>query len=421
MINPLLISTSDSDGGASRATYRLHQALHSMNINSQMLVQDQKTGDYTVTAQKSNITRLRRSLDMLPLKLYPGRDQKIFFSPQWLPDNISKQVSEFNPDVINFHWTNAGYVQIETLAKLKKPIVLTLHDMWAFTGGCHYSGDCLNYTNSCGTCPQLKSSKAKDLSHWIWERKLKSWKDLDITIVTPSHWLAKCAASSSLLKGVRIEVIPNGLDANKYKPIDQSIARSILGLPQDKQLILFGAMSSTSNRRKGFYLLQLALQSKILAELKYQVEILIIGASQPKNLPDLGLKYHYLGKLNDDCSLALVYAAADVFVAPSLQDNLPNTVMESLACGTPCVAFDIGGMPDMIEHKRNGYLATPFETGDLAQGIVWVLEDRVRWRSLSQRSREKVETEFTLKIQADNYLSLYHRLIGEKSAKVKVK
>ena len=177
--------------------------------------------------------------------------------------------------MINLHWINGGYLKIGTIAKFKKPIVWTLHDMWAFTGGCHYNVDCTNYTTSCGNCPQLHSHKETDLSRWIWKRKARAWQNLNLTIVTPSHWLAKCAASSSLLKNVRIEVIPNGLDTKQYKPIEKSLARSILGLPEDKQLILFGAMSATSDPRKGFNFLQSALQNLSQSGWGEQVELVV--------------------------------------------------------------------------------------------------------------------------------------------------
>jgi glycosyltransferase involved in cell wall biosynthesis len=414
MIKPLLISSSDISGGAARAGYRLHQGLQSIDVDSQMLVQNKQSDDYTVICPVSKIDKgigkLKPTLDILPLQLYPQRDRTPY-SVQWLPDKLTEKVAELNPDVINLHWINGGYLKIETIAKFKKPIVWTLHDMWAFTGGCHYNGECMNYINFCGTCPQLHSNKEKDLSRWIWKRKAKAWKNLNLTIVTPSHWLAKCAASSSLLKDMRIEVIPYGLDTKQYKPIEKSVARSILGLPEDKQLILFGAMNATGDPRKGFNLLQSALQKLSQSGWGEQVELVVFGSSQPKNPTKLGFKLHYLGRLNDDISLSLVYAAADVFLAPSVQDNLPNTVMESLACGTPCVAFDIGGMPDMIEHQQNGYLAKPFNVEDLAKGIVWVLEDEERLGKLGSNGRAKVEQKFTLEIQANNYLSLYSKYL----------
>ena len=406
----LLCSSSDIGGGAARSAYRLHQGLQDLQVDSQILVQTKLSDDFRVLAGSSKLAKglakLRPTLDQLPLYPYPKRERSPY-SVQWLPDNLAAQVAQINPDVIHLHWINGGYLKIETIARFKKPIIWTLHDMWAFTGGCHITKDCMNYTNSCGTCPQLHSNKEIDLSRWIWQRKARAWQNLNLTIVTPSHWLAKCAASSSLLKNVRIEVIPNGLDTQQYKPIEKSVARSILSLPEDKQLILFGAMSATSDPNKGFNFLQSALQNLSQSGWGEQVELVVFGSSQPKNPTELGLKSHYLGRLNDDISLSLVYAAADVFIAPSVQDNLPNTVMESLACGTPCVAFDIGGMPDMIEHQQNGYLAKPFDIDDLARGITWVLEDEERLQKLGSNGREKIEQNFSLEIQAYNYLSVY--------------
>ncbi|MBD1940415.1 glycosyltransferase family 4 protein [Microcoleus sp. FACHB-68] len=414
-MKPLLLSIYDISGGAARAAYRLHGGLQHIGVNSQMLVQAKQSEDETVIAPQTKMgmgfAMLRPTLDLLPLALYSKRERTPYF-PQWLPDTITTKVSQLNPDVINLHWVCGGFVQIETLAKLGKPIVWTLHDMWPFTGGCHYTQECARYTDSCGACPQLGSHKDKDLSRWVWQRKAKAWKDLNLTIITPSHWLAKCAASSSLFENQRVEVIPNGLDSRQYKPIDRRLARERLNLPQDKLLILFGSLRATSEHRKGFHLLQPALKSLSKSGWHEKLELVVFGASQPTHPPDLGLKSHYLGRLSDDISLALVYAAADVFVAPSVQDNLPNTVMEALACGTPCVAFKIGGMPDMIEHQENGYLASPFEVEDFAKGIVWVLEDKERWLRLCQRAREKAEQEFTQQLQASRYLAVFAEIIA---------
>jgi glycosyltransferase involved in cell wall biosynthesis len=409
-MKPLLISMSDIDGGAARATYRLHRGLKNIGVDSQMLVQNKQSNDFTVIAPESKVSKgigkLKPTLDSLPLQLYPQRDRSTY-SVQYLPDKLSAKVAQINPDVINLHWINAGYMQIETLAKFKKPIVWTLHDMWAFTGGCHYNGDCMNYAISCGACPQLHSNTEKDLSRWVWKRKAKAWQNLNLTIVTPSRWLADCARKSSLFQNLRIEVIANALDTQVYKPIDQRIARNLLNLPLDKKLILFGAMSSTSDRRKGFHLLEPALRKLSADKNLENLELVIFGASRPSEVPNLGFPIHYLGQLNDDVALALLYSAADVFIAPSVQDNLPNTVMESLASGTPCIAFDIGGMSDMIEHQKNGYLAKPFDIDDLARGITWVLEDEERLRKLGVNGREKVEDNFNLEIQANNYLLMY--------------
>ncbi|MEO0969132.1 MAG: glycosyltransferase family 4 protein [Cyanobacteria bacterium J06639_18] len=413
-MNPLIISTFDISGGAARAAFRLHQGLREIDINSRMLVQYKSSNEENVIGAKNKLEKwfnqMRPTLNNFPLRYYPQRSNEVF-SGQWLPETVGQKVKSLATDVINIHWVG-GYLQIETIAKFKQPLVWTFHDMWGFTGGCHYTFECDRYKNNCGSCPQLNSSQNKDISRWIWKRKIRSWQKLNLTIVSPSKWLAQCARQSSLFQNYRIEVIPNGIDLKRYKPINRSFAREWLNLPQDKQLILFGA-AFTNQKRKGIHLLYSALENLKQAGYCDQVELVIFGSSKPRNLSHLGFKYHYMGSLHDDIALALLYAAVDMFVAPSLQDNLPNTVIEALACGTPCVAFNIGGMPDSIEHQRNGYLAQPFDTEDFAAGIIWILsassEDIV---SLRSRSREKVEREFSLQLQAQRYSQLFTEVLG---------
>jgi glycosyltransferase involved in cell wall biosynthesis len=414
ILNALLLSIADDGGGAARAAHRLHQSLRTADIDSHLLVQTKVTDDPTTITLQNKIEKglasIRPAINAIPLKLFTQADSKTY-SLQWLPERVTKKVNQLTPDLINLHWICDGFLRIETLTKFKTPIVWTLHDMWSFTGGCHYSGECDRYTENCGHCPQLGSVQSSDFSSWVWQRKQKALKTLNLTLVTPSQWLANCAQSSSLLKGYRVKVIPNGLDLKIYKPIDSQLARQILNLPQDKQLILFGAIKATSDRRKGFHLLQPALQNLKQLRNNADIQIVVIGSSAPMQPIDLGFETHYLGTLKDDYSLALAYAAADVFVAPSVQDNLPNTVLEAIACGTPCVAFEIGGMPDLINHKSNGYLAQPFEVEDFAQGINWVLGDRERWQTLSEAARTKAEQEFSLELQASRYRDLFHELV----------
>lgn len=410
----LLISTYDINGGAARSAYRLHEGLRNIHVNSHMLVQEKFSQDNSIIAPKlklsQGIARAKYTFEALPLKFYSKLD-KSSFSIQWLPDKVISQVTKIQPNIINLHWIFGSFLQIETISKLRYPLVWTLHDMCAFTGGCHYSCECQGYIKSCGTCPILGSSKNLDLSRWIWKRKAKAWENLNLTIVSPSSWLAKCASSSSLFKNLRIEKIPYGINTNKFKKINSNIARDILHLPQDKKLILFGSLKATSDKRKGFHLLQSAFQELSKTGLNYNCELVIFGSSESENSPKFGFKTHYLGSFNDDLSLALVYSAADVFVLPSLEDNLPNTVLEAIASGIPCVAFNIGGMPDMIEHQKNGYLAQPYEIEDLATGIAWVLESKERHQKLSYNAREKAEHEFALEIQAQRYISLYDEVI----------
>jgi glycosyltransferase involved in cell wall biosynthesis len=414
-MNVLHINVSDINGGAARATYRLHKGLENIGVKSQLLVQEKYSDDKMVIAPtiklSQGIARAKQSIDALPLKFYHKRIGSTF-SPQWLPDKVASHVAQIAPNVINMHWTNGAFMQIETVTKLKRPLVWTLHDMWAFTGGCHYSGECDRYTLSCGACPQLGSNQNWDLSHWIWQRKAKAWKNVNFTIVALSSWMAQSISSSPLFKESRIELIPNGLDTEKYKPINKQLARELLHLPQDKQLILFGALKATSDKRKGFHLLQTALQELSKSEWREHLELVVFGASQPTNPVDFGFRTHYLGHLHDDISLALVYSAADVMVIPSIQESFGQTASESLACGKPVVAFNTTGLKDIVEHQQNGYLAQPFKIEDLAQGITWVLENQERYQKLSHRAREKVEQEFTTEIQANRYLSLYKEVMG---------
>jgi glycosyltransferase involved in cell wall biosynthesis len=417
-MNVLLLSINDREGGAARATYRLHQGLQKVGVSSQMLVQHKVSSDPTVANPFDKFSRayngLKVLLDRLPLIFYEQQGE--VFSVQWLPDRLHNHITDLCPEVINLHWVGAGYVQIETLTHLHKPLVWTLHDMYPFTGGCHYSQDCDLYTAACGACPQLQSSRQQDVSRWIWHRKAKSWRSIDLTLVAPSQWLANCARSSSLFRNHRIEVIPNGIDTQIYKPVDRTVARHLLNLPQDRQLILFTATKATSDRRKGFHLLQTALQHLSQTPWRERVEAIVVGAGQPpESSPTLstGIRTHYLGKLSDDISLALVYAAADVFVAPSTQDNLPNTVLEAIACGTPCVAFKIGGMPDLIDHQQNGYLAQPFQIEEFAEGIVWILADRERHRQLAIAARHKAEQEFSQELQARRYHDLFQQIVHQ--------
>lgn len=375
-----------------------------------MLVRAKDTSDSTVAKETSARTKLAPVLDSLPLRRYPSSSKKPF-SVQWFPDTVGNRAVDFEPDVINLHWICNGFLRIETLRRFTQPVVWTLHDMWPFSGGCHYAGECDRYKSQCGQCPQLSSTRQGDLSASILHRKQTAWKDTDLTIVTPSKWLGKCAKESSLFQDRRIEVIPNGVDTDAFKPIDRELARQILNLPPTQKIVLFCAGSSTGDPRKGFSLLTDALET-LETQKQERVSLAVLGANSPSaESQSWKFETHYIGKLRDEISLALVYCAADIFVAPSRQDNLPNTILEALACGIPCVSFNIGGIPDMIDHRKNGYLAEPFKTSELAKGIKWILEDESRYQELSAAARSTVVENFSIEIQAERYNMLYESLL----------
>ncbi|AFY36219.1 glycosyltransferase family 4 protein [Calothrix sp. PCC 7507] len=411
----ILHLTQSEGGGAGRAAMRLHLGLLQASINSTTLVTYKESDLQSVVTPAKQVGLykiLQSEICSGILKEFFGRTTT--FSVNATPSFLLNQIENLRPDIINLHWISREFLKLEELQRLKTPLIWTLHDMWAFTGGCNYSGDCDRYTNTCGACPQLASSKESDLTRWVWNRKAKAWKNLNLTIVSPSTWLAERAKASSLFKDLRIEVIPNGLDTQKYQPFSQQVAREVLNLPQDKQLVLFGALNASQDKRKGFQLLLPALQSLSQTGWSDRLELVVFGASEPENPPDLGFKCHYLGQLKDNLSLALAYSSADVMVVPSYQEAFGQTASESMACGTPVVAFNATGLKDIVDHQQNGYLAKPYEVEDLAQGIVWILENTERHQKLRFYARKKAEKTFSLGIQASRYLSLYTEILANK-------
>ena len=410
----LIVNTSDIQGGAARAAYRLHRALLAYGFDSQMLVQSKVSDDYTVigpeTKIKKAIAKIRPMLDQLPARRYKNRS-KTLFSPAWLPfTDIVEKINKINPDIVHLHWICGGMMRIEDIGRITYPIVWSLHDNWAFSGGCHIKWECERYLDSCGACPRLGSNKVNDLSKKVWLRKQKVFSKKNMTIVGLSRWVGECSKNSALLKDRKHINLPNPIDTNLYKPFHKEKARELWNLPFDKKLVLFGANSATSDINKGFKELSEALQK---LEKNSDIEFVVFGSSHPQNAPDLGFQTHYLGHLHDDASLVTLYSAVDVMVVPSLQENLSNAIMESLACGTPVVAFDVGGNSDMIDHKINGYLARPFDTTDLANGIEWVLNTPT-YGELCKNVREKVIREFESKVVVEKYVALYKQLMNNR-------
>jgi len=407
----LIINTSDIQGGAARAAYRLHKSLLAQSIDSQMLVQSKSSDDFTVVNEDKKLrkyfNKLRPVIDSIPVRFYKGRT-KTLFSTSWFGfSNIVDKINEINPDIVHLHWICGGMMTVEDIAKIKAPIVWSLHDMWAFTGGCHYDEECKGYEKSCGNCKVL-GSKEKDLSRKIFNRKRKAFEaKKDITIVGLSSWIHECSKSSTLLKEKKHRNLPNPIDTNIFKPFDKEKSRELWSLPKDKKLVLFGAMGATSDPRKGFEELSEAMQK---LDKNQDIEFVVFGSSEPKESQNFGFKTHYLGYLHDDVSLVTLYSSVDVMMVPSLQENLSNAIMESLSCGTPVVGFDIGGNSDMIEHKTTGYLAKPFDATDLKYGIEWVLNNK-NYDKLYKNAREKILKEFDSKIVAQKYIKLYKEIL----------
>lgn len=417
----LTVNISDTSGGAARAAYRIHQAVQSLGINSFMLVKDKQSADKTVCAISDfdNTNFLKEGFRFVQHKIqnkiqqyrwqqYPNRED-VFLS-DLRSTSIHGAFQKIDFDVLHLHWINLRFLDLKELTKIQKPIVWTLHDSWAFTGICHYFYDCERYKTSCGNCPFLHSGKEKDLSYEVWHKKQEYYKELDLHIVTPSHWLSKAASSSRLLSQFPVHTIPNPIDINLFVTGNQMKSREALQLQQDKKYILFGAMNATKDKNKGFDYLVKAIQQ---IEQKYNysdIELLVFGSDGVSTPIDTKIPITYLGYIHSDTNMAKLYQSADVMVVPSLSENLSNAIMESLSCGTPVVGFDIGGNNDMIEHQQNGYLAQALSVVDLADGIMWCLENN-EMNELGHHARKKVVENFTMEKVGRQYVDLYERLM----------
>lgn len=409
----LIVSTCDIEGGAARAAYRLHRALVDNGIDSQMLVIDKRSDDFSVLLFIQNFGKLRNTFRKFQfrffnaIKSYPKKTKTLFSSSFLDYSNITDVINKINPDIVHLHWICGEMIKVEDIARIKASIVWSLHDMWAFTGGCHYDEECGRYVDSCGNCKVLGSKVDNDLSKNTFKRKQKTFSKInDMTIVGLSGWIANCAAQSFLFKQKKIISIPNLIDVDKFKPINKVFAREIYSLPKDKKLILFGAMSATSDPRKGFKYLQQAINMVQMEN----IELIVFGSGKPEVAPELKFKTHYLGRIYDDESLLLLYSACDVMLVPSVQENLSNTIMESLSCATPVVAFSIGGNADLIDHKLNGYLAMPFDSLDFAHGIEYILNS-ANYNELCENARYKIRDKFDSKVVVKQFINLYTTLI----------
>jgi glycosyltransferase involved in cell wall biosynthesis len=326
----------------------------------------------------------------------------------FLPSLRHRRINAIMKDILHLHWLGDGFLSPWSIGRLAAPVVWTMHDTWPFTGGCHWLKECKNYRHSCGRCPELLSARKLDLSHLHWRLKRRSVLRLKPTVVSPSRAYAALARQSGMLAGCRVEHIPNGIDTQVFRPRDKDVARGLLGLPHDRPLILFGAVEATHDHNKGFDLLITALHH-LQTEKRTDVVCAVFGTSSDA-IDEVPCSFRFLGQLRDELTLALAYSAADIFVCPSRQENLPNTIMESLACGTPVVAFAIGGIPDLAEHGVTGYLAAPHDPHALAEGIALLLDNPGLRENMAVASREKAERGFSMPVVVKRYLALYEEI-----------
>lgn len=403
------ISTSEKIGGAAIAANRLNEAFRKNNIDSKMLV-------ITKTTSKESIITLLKGKDIFFYKIKEILIQKLkktilnnsyFFTLGWFGCNIHKSKLLLEADAIYIHWTGFDFLSIKEISKilsLEKPIILFMHDMWFITGGCHHSFDCERYKSQCKSCPIIRNKFAKSLSSVTFFLKKKFLQNHNnLHIVTPSNWLSSCVKQSALFSSADINVIPNLIDTNLYKPLNKDEARRILNLPLNKKIILFGCNGGKTDEHKGWSLLLSALS---YLDRKDIVILLFGGYLKEEEIYTINFPIFSMGYLFDEYSSVLLYNAADVFVTPSLAENFPNVLLESLSCGTYAVGFNVGGIPDLIQHKETGYLAKYKDVIDLANGINWV------FNNLNEKSRNNLH-EFVCENYSTNVIISKHKKMLE--------
>lgn len=418
-MNIVHLNQYDVRGGAARAMYRLHEGFQAAGHQSRLVVGRQETFDDEVSQigyQSSRLSTLLKKIwdnKVAPrLETHLSRDEWSHLV-SW--DMLRSPVIH-NADVINLHNLHGGYFNVRVLPLLaaQKPIVWTLHDMWPLTGHCAYAYDCQRWRTGCYDCPLLKGSgrhlvepvpTRHDRTRARWSRKRAIYQALPLSVITPSRWLKEIAQQSILAATATVWHVPNGIDVDRFKPLDQHLARQALDLPVDAQVIFFSA-ETIDNRRKGTTYLWQAL-----AELKADRNIWLLTSGRQIDISRQAQRFNvrHLGYLSDEGLQRLAYTAADVFVLPSLADNQPLVVLEALACGTPVVAFDVGGIPEMVRHMQTGYLARYQDTQDLSHGIQLILENAPLKQDMRRACRTTAETDYALARQVQGYLEVYRQ------------
>lgn len=418
----LLINTSERTGGAAIAAHRLMEALKNNGIKAKMLVRDKLSSDPTVVPlDASPLLKLKFIWERVVIWAANGFRRHRLFDVDIA--NVGTDITDLpefrQADVIHLHWINQGFLSLKNLERILasgKPVVWTMHDMWPFTGMCHYSGTCERYCEACHHCPMLYGGGgSNDLAARTFRRKKRLMEQADVTFVACSNWLADMARRSSLLERKTVVSIPNAINMNLYHPADKAEARRKLGLPADKRLILFTAFKTT-NPIKGLHYLQEAC--RLLAEKhpswRDKLGVVAVGKASNELAGTFPFAFYPMDYITDEYKLVSLYNAADLFVIPSLQDNLPNTVVEAMACGVPCIGFNVGGIPQMIDHLHNGYVAEYRNAADLANGIHWALTDG-DYAELSEMAYHKASISYSERSIARQYIDIYNKIISSEN------
>ncbi len=417
----LLINTSERIGGAAIAASRLMESLKNNGIKAKLVVRDKQTDQISVV-------KIRQSWKNIWNFVW---ERFVIWKANWFKRNNLFAVDIANTgtditllpeftqsDVIHLHWINQGMLSLKNLEKIVnsgKPVIWTMHDLWPCTGICHYSRGCENYLEHCRNCSYLFKSGKKDLSYRVFKKKKDIYQSSNITFVACSQWLENEAKKSKLLSGQMVTNIPNPINTNLFKPGNKEDARKRLVLPKDKKLLLFGALKIT-DKRKGidYFVESCNLLAEQYPQMKDELGVVVFG-NQSSYLQELiPFPVYSQSYVTTEKELVSIYNAVDLFLIPSLEDNLPNTIMEAMACGVPCIGFNVGGIPEMIDHLHNGYVAKYKSSEDFANGIYWALNES-EYKALSEEAHRKVITNYSESVIAKRYISLYNKVTRTKN------
>jgi glycosyltransferase involved in cell wall biosynthesis len=407
----LFIAATDIKGGGGRATFTLFNGLRAEGCDVQMLVQRKFTDDHRITQAFSTFSaRFRSHAVNLPANLYFKRGNSMSFKSSYLPTFINKQIEKINPDLVHIHWISDGVITVDEVSLIKQPVVMTIHDMWTFTGGCYAAIGCEKYKVKCGSCPALASTSEKDLSYYNWKSKLKAFKKKEIVFVAPSTKMKQQAQESSILNGKEITVIGNPVNVNIFYPYDKMECRKKFKLPADKKLVLLGGARGLRHLEKGGNYAIEALQ-KLYEKLPGDVEIVMFG-NQDILADSLPFKIHFMGYFSDDSELAKLYTTGDVLLFPSIQESFGLTPLESMACGTPVVGFNGISTSDFIIHGINGMLAEFLDAGSLSENMYELLQNNELRKEMGINARKTAIQNFSPEVISAKTISLYRKLIG---------
>lgn len=417
----LIVNTSEKTGGAAVAAGRLMEALNNNGVKAKMLVGDKQTDNIMVAGlprpwrQRWNFLWERFCIFA---HLHFSREHLFEIDMANAGTDITSLPEFSEADVVHLSWINQGMLSLGSIRKILrsgKPVVWTMHDLWPASAICHYARGCAAFKTGCHHCRLLPGGGSpNDLSARVYARKQKIYRNSNIHFVTCSKWLADQARQSRLLAGLYVEPIPNPIDTRVYAPRDRRECRSRLQLPVDKRVILFVSQRATMERKGMTYLVEAVRQlAESRPDMAADTVVAILGGHSEDVVAQLALPAFPLGYVSDERKIVDVYNAADVFVLPSLEDNLPNTIMEAMACGVPCVGFKVGGIPEMIDHRRNGYVAAFRDAADLAAGIRWVLAE-ADYADLQRQALSKVAASYSQRSVAMRYIEVYNQAMAFK-------